>query len=283
MIDLEKIKLSEYFKEISLRSGDILFREWEEDTYLYIVYDGELQVEKSTSWVNGEFKTLGLLWIWNIVWEASLSRSEKKQVQIKANRNTVLLAVDAKKDFPKFVEQEPQEAYNLLLAIIDLSNLRLLRANREVTANYEVSKAISSIHRFDLHTVFWLLQTFKSILEADSILYFEKNMVMDDYYKLKYHSNMEFEMDKQIFKFPENTLSLVQLEQESIPLDRYTRSTPLFLWDENHGFLLIGRKRKDFHENEEKLLTNTATSFVGVIRQKEILENERNKSYIKSI
>ena len=283
MLDLEKLKSSEYFTEISLQSGEILFREGDLDEHLYIVYDGELSVERSVSSSPWNFKTLWLLWIWNIVGESALTRNEEKEVQIKAHRATTLLSIHWKEDFPNFVNNSPAEAYNLLLAIIDISNLRLLRANREVTAHYEVSNAISHIQSFDLKAVVSLLKTFKSILEVDTIMYFEKNIVMEDYYKLKYDSGTTQNFQNQIFKFTKNTLSNSTIRDEGLELPKYTRSTPLFLWSENYGFLLIGRKGKDFHENEEKLLQNTATSFVGVIHQKEILENERNKSYMKSI
>ena len=283
MIDLEKLKSSEYFTEITLKLWDVLFSEWDMDDHLYIVYDGELSVERSVTSNPWDYKTLWLLWIWNIVGEAALTRSEEKEVQITAHRDTTLLKIHGKEDFPKFVTKSPKAAYNLLLAIIDVANLRLLRANREVTANYEVTQAISHIHSFDIKAVVALLKTFQSILEVDRIIYFEKNIVMGDYYKLKFDSDENEASQNKIFKFPDNTLSLESLRSEDIKLPRYTRDTPLFLWDENYGFLLVGKKGKDFHENEEKLLGNTAASFVGVIHQKEILENERNKSYMKSI
>ena len=44
----------------------------------------------------------------------------------------------------------------------------------------------------------------------------------------------------------------------------------------------MGRERKDFSENEEKLLKNTAASFVGIIHQKNLLDQQKNKAYIKS-
>ena len=146
MVDLQKIKSSGYFKTVSLNAGDILFSEWDINENLYIIYDGELIVEKSINTKKWEFKILGRLGIWNIVWESALSNSNPKEVQIKANRTTQLLYIEWKNDFPKFVKKFPTVGYDLFVSIIEISNSRLLRANSEVTANYEVNMAISKIN-----------------------------------------------------------------------------------------------------------------------------------------
>jgi len=207
MIYLENIKSSGFFKEISLEKWDILLKEWDIDSNLYIIYDGELCVEKSITSKKWEFKHLWLLWIGNIVWEAALSHNEPKQVQIKANRNTLLLSIDGKDEFPKYVTKFPRDGYNILINIIDITNSRLLKSNRELTANYEVN---------------------------------------------------------------------------IIELSRYIRFANLSLWEESYWFLVVGRERKDFHENEEQLLVNTAWSFVWIIHQKSLIDEAKNKSYIKS-
>ena len=285
MIDLEFLKSSGYFQTLILKRDEVLFREWDTDNNLYIVYDWELCVQKWVSSQWDDFKVLWLLGVGNILWESSLTRDEKKEVQVQAHRESILLCIDAKTDFSKFMSESPDAWYELLLAIIDLGNKRLLRANREVTANYEVSKAISNIYDITQKSIFELLQKFQQILEWEQILYFEKNIVMHEYYKLKYNSQPRDKDNDQenIFKIQNNILNIRELEKMWIEVKKYSRSTPLFLWDVNHWFLVIARDSKDFHENEEKLLQNTATNFVGLIRQKEILDNERNKNYVKSI
>lgn len=282
MISLENLKSSGHFKEISLQKWDILFLEWDIDQNLYVVYDGELSVQKSIATKKWQFKTLWLLGIGNIVWEWALSGSKEKEVQIVANRKTVLLSIKWKKEFPAFVNEFPQDWYSLLTTIIDIANTRLLRANKELTANYEVNVAISKIKDVSMSSIYKLLLIFESILQVDQIMYFEKNLVMDEYYKLRYDSKSEQALQNKIIKFSWESLDFKKLTEEEIKISKYYRYTTLSLWEENYGFILIGRNLKDFHENEEQLLQNTAWSFVGVIHQKKIMDDQRNKNYIKS-
>lgn len=282
MIHLNKIKSSGYFEEFSLKSWEILFDEGNIDNFLYIVYDGELSVQKSMATKLGEFKTLGLLWIWNIVWEAALSNNHPKEVRIKANRDTVLLKIHGREKFPEFVSHFPREWYALLTTVIEIANTRLLRANKELTANYEVNIAISKIKDISMTSVYKLLLIFESILWVDQIMFFEKNLVMDNYYKLKYNSKDEQSRKNTIMKFENETLDIEKLKTDDIKLSKYARSVKLSLWDTNYGFLLIWKDTKDFNENEEKLLQNTAWSFVWIIHQKKIMEDQKNINYIKS-
>jgi len=282
MIHLENIKSSGYFKEIILQKWDVLFKQWDIDENLYIVYDGELSVQRSIETLKWKYKELGKLWIWNIVWEASLSHSEPKEVQIVANRKTVLLKIEGKNDFPKYVSAFPKDAYEVLTTIISITNSRLLKSNRQLTANYEVNVAISKIKDISYTSIYKLLLVFQSILQVDQIMYFEKNLVMDSYYKLKYDSKNESSIQNKILKFENNELDLELLKDENITLSKYIRSTQLTLWEENYGFLIVWKERWDFHENEEQLLRNTAGSFVWIIHQKWLMDEARNKNYIKS-
>lgn len=282
MIDLNKIKSSGYFEEVNLKAWDILFDEWDTDLHLYIVFDGELSVQKSMATKSGSHKILWLLWIGNIVWEAALSNENPKEVRITANRETILLRIEWKKKFPEFVTHYPREWYALLTTIIEIANTRLLRANRELTANYEVNVAISKIKDISMASIYKLLVVFESILWVDQIMFFEKNLVMENYFKLKYDSKNEKSMQNKIIKFENDTFDLEKLKGEEVEISKFTRVAKLSLWDTNYGFLVIGKDAKDFNENEEKLLWNTAGSFVGIIHQKKILDDQKNINYIKS-
>ena len=282
MIQLETIRSSDYFSEISLKSWEILFKEWDLNENIYIVYDGELSVQKSIATKKGDFKTLWLLWIGNIVWEAALSNTNPKEVQIVANRDTTLLYIEGQKEFPKFVTRFPIEWYALLTTIIDIANTRLLRANKELTANYEVNVAISKIKEISLTSIYKLLLIFESILWVDQVMFFEKNLVMEDYYKLKYDSKNKKSLQNTIIKLPGWVFDIKKLKGEDILFSKFIRYTKLSLGDVDYGFLLIGKDNKDFHENEEKLLQNTASSFVWIIHQKKIIDDQKNINYIKS-
>lgn len=282
MIHLEHIKSSGHFKEINLKAWDILFREWDIDENLYIIYDGELSVERSIETKKWDFKQLSLIWIWNVVGEAALSHSQPKEVQIVANRDSKLLKIEGKIDFPKYVAAFPEDAYEVLVSVISITNSRLLRSNRQLTANYEVNVAISKIKDISITSIYKLLLIFQSILWVGQIMYFEKNRAMDTYYKLRYDSKNKSAIQNKIIKFEENFLDIEVLKQENIELSKYFRSAELTLWEEHYGFLVIGRDEKDFHENEEQLLINTAGSFVWIIHQKWLIDEARNKNYIKS-
>lgn len=282
MIHLENIKSSGHFKQIELKTWDILFKEWDIDENLYVIYDGELSVQRSIETKKWEHKELSRIWIWNIVGEAALSHSDPKEVQIVASRDTTLLKINWKTDFPKYVSAFPEDAYEVLVSVISIANSRLLRSNRQLTANYEVNVAISKIKDISITSIYKLLLVFQSILWVEQIIYFEKNRVMDTYYKLRYDSKNENAIQNKIIILENNSLDIEALKKEWIGLSKYLRTTELSLWEEKYWFLLIGRDVKDFHENEEQLLTNTAGSFVWIIHQKWLIDEARNKSYIKS-
>lgn len=283
MIHLENIKSSWHFTQLKLKSWEVLFQQWDIDENLYIIYDGELSVQRSIETKKWDFKELWLLSIGNIVWEAALSHSEPKQVQIVANRDTVLLKIEWKTDFPKFVSEYPSEGYTLLTTIISIANTRLLRANRQLTANYEVNLAISKIKDISITSIYKLLLVFQSILQVDQIMYFEKNRVIDSYYKLRYDSKNTSSIQNKIIKLKNEKFDFDVLQAEKVDLCRYIRSSDLTLWDEHYWFLVMGRDIKDFHENEDQLLANIAWSFVGIIHQKWIIDEAKNKNYIKSV
>lgn len=265
-----------------MSAWEILFKEWDIDENIYIIYDGELSVERSIETKKWSFKQLWLIGIWNIVWEAALSHSEPKEVQIIANRNTLLLKIEWKKAFPTYVTAFPKDAYEVLITIISIANSRLLRSNRQLTANYEVNVAISKIKDISITSIYKLLLIFQSILQVDQIMYFEKNRVMDSYYKLRYNSKNKSSIQNKIIKFEDETLSFDTLKQEWIELSKHIIHADLTLWEEHYGFLVVGREKKVFHENEQQLLINTAGSFVWIIHQKWLIDEARNKNYIKS-
>lgn len=283
MLNIEEYKNSSFFQSLKLTKNEVLFSEWETDDHLYIIEKGELVVEKSVHTKQGKFKTLSHISIGNIIGEQSLWEEWTKEVQIRAHVDTTLLKINAKKDFPKFISENPIAWYKLLTTIIQLWNTRLSKANREITANYEVNVAISKIKDFSQTTLYKLLIVFQWILEVDQIMYFEKNLVMDNYFKLKYNSLDQKSIKNQILKFNDDTFDIDQLQKENIKVCKHHRYAPLILWKVNYGYILIWRNKSSFDENEEKLLENTTQSLVWVIHQKKIIEDEKNKVYIKSI
>ena len=133
-----------------------------------------------------------------------------------------------------------------------------------------------------MSSIYKLLLIFESILKVDQIMYFEKNLVMDHYYKLRYDSKNKHSLRNTILKFPDNRIDFDILSQEDIEVSKYKRHIRLSLGNESYGFILVGRNDTDFHENEEKLLRNTAASFIAIIHQKRIMDDTKNKNYVKS-
>ncbi len=283
MLELKKIKSSWFFTLQTIKAWELLLQEWGKDEYLYIIYEGELIVEKATNTLSNTYKALSCLHTGDILGESSLLESKAKEVQVRASSDSTLLKIHGKNDFPKFVNAYPELWYDVLMAIVSIANTRLNKANREITANYEINIAISKIKDFSAHSLYKLLLVCESILWVDQIIYFEKNLVVDHYFKLKYNSLNTHSLQNSILKFEDEAITKEKLEQEWVKICPFLRSSKLSLWETNYGFLVVGKKENDFEENEEKLLTNIAWSLVWVIHQKKLIDDQRNKNYIKNI
>jgi len=281
-MDLKTLQHSPFFDEVSLSQWDVLFDEWEKDSFLYIVLEGELDIDTSLQSLDKKYKKLWSVKSGGIIGEASLSHSEEKQVRIIARSESKVLKIDGRKDFPNFIKEHPDLGYQILIEIIDMSNKRLLQANKQVTANFEVNNAISKIKDVSNTSIYKLLLIFESILGVDQIMFFEKNVAMDEYFKCKFNSKNKHAITNTIIKFPKWVFSRDIVLESGIELATYIRWVALKLWDNNYGFLVAWKETRSFNENEEKLLQNTASSFVAVIHQKEIMSENENKKHIKS-
>jgi len=284
MIDLDFLWNCEYFSRLRLKEDEILFDEWDEDESLYIIFDGELAVEKRVKhW--DSYRTLSYVRTWNIIGEWWLIHNRKKEVRIKSTRPSTLLKI-ARENFINFVRSYPSESYELLIHIISHTNQRLLKANIEMTANYEISQAIAHIKNFDNTSIEELLHKMKIILSSESVIYVEKNMIVEGYYKLKYLQGVQQNSlwEDLILYFSDNVFSIEALrKQKPVLLGTFTISASIIHGWNIKWYLLISRKSKKYSENEQKLLENAAISFAWVIGHKEILEAEQNKKHIKNI
>ncbi|MCH8518317.1 cyclic nucleotide-binding domain-containing protein [Candidatus Gracilibacteria bacterium] len=283
MIDLNFLGNCKYFEKIEIDVDQLLFDEGEHDENLYIIYDGELIVEKRVK-QGDTFKILSYIRTGNIVGEGGLTRNQKKEVRIKAARKTVLLKILGRK-FVDFVREFPEESYELLIHIIAHSNDRLLKANSETTANYEITQAVAHIKNFDTKSIEQLLETIQVILDSQSIIYLEKNSIMTGYYKIKYSHGIKGLLGEDlILSFGDEgfTIQAFQKQKSTLMQSKIT-SAPLKHGGKLRGYLLVSRSSKQYNENEQKLLENAAVSFAGVIGHKEILEIEKNKKHIKNI
>lgn len=282
MIHLEKLKQSTYFEILELRKGDILFSEWESDEYLYIVYDGELRIEKNTSSQIGP-KHLALLGIWNIIGEWSLSSTWPKEVSAVAHRNSQILRIPWKAIFSTLLENNREVAVELIQAIIETTNNRLLRSNKQIATNYEILTAINHITSLDTKSVFWLIDRFSSMMLCDGVLYLEKNPAIEKYLEYKYDSRHPWKLQDIVIEWEKKDIHEEYLKKiPDLPLSDFSIMEELSIGKVVYGYLIVTRKRKIFEDNEKQILASMANSFVWVMRQKKILDDEKNKKYMKS-
>jgi len=280
MLDIQNITSSWFFEHLSLASWEYLFHEWDIDGRLYIVLQWELEIQKSIITQVWQFKSLGKIHSWDILWESALIETKAKEVSIQSTIDTEILFIDVAKNYKKFTLQYPLLSENILLYIIELNNQRLLQSNNEITTNYEISTVISQMKYINSRSVYTLLDTIEHVLWVEQIMFVEKNQALRDTYILKYDSLSEKKIKNTVLNIKSNQLTLDTLKQENIEMKVHTLLTPLILWDIYYGYIVISRSQKKFNENEEKILQNIATSLVGVIRQKGIQTEQKN---IKSL
>jgi len=283
MISIEKLKSSGFFESITLKKGEILFQEGQIDTYLYIIEDGEISIEKNTTVTQWATKKLAKVSIGNIIWEWSISHSKPKEVTAIAQRETSLLRIEWQKKFLEFMNHSPECGFNILKTIIDISNTRVLRANRQILTNFEVNKIINTIEDINYKAIFDLLEHFKKFMEADTILFFESVPWVRNYIKLKYDSRSPEKIHENVINVEQNLLQKSDIEKEEISLEKASLIQNLSIWKTTYGYIVVMKWQHDFDDNDEKILSSICNSFVWIIRQKELQEEEKNKSYMKQV
>jgi hypothetical protein len=276
MLDINKLKKTWYFKEIVLEKWEVLFNEWDFDDNLYIVLLWELFVSKYTSKTKNETKKLAYLSKNDVFWEASLNNSLKKEVNIAANRKTVLLSINAKEWLNEFSKYYQEEALNLLKYIIFLWNKRLLESNYLITITYKISKEISELKEITTKSIFLLIDNLKESLGVEHIIYYEINPVMDKYITLKYDTRKKWKLLNEVIELTNNKLDLLDLSIDNF----YIHSQKLSIWASNIWYLVFLKKDYKFNETDKKVLTIAASSISSIIKQKQLLDEQRDLEYM---
>ncbi len=277
MIDLNKLEKTWFFKKVILKPKELLFSEWEKDQNLYIIKYWELYVEKFTNKEKKEVKILATLKQNEIFWEASLNNNLPKQTSIRAKTKVELLKINANKDFEDFWKKYREEYSNILKYIIFLSNKRLNESNALITASYKISTEIIKINNFNNKSIFELIEKIKDTIWVNKILYLEKNPVLDNYITLKYDTDFPWKMLDKTIEIIDNKLDLLSLK---INWNYYLQN--LNIWNKNYWYLIFIKKENAFSDNEIKIITTISTSLSWVLKQKELLEEQKNKEYIKN-
>ncbi len=278
MIDINFFKNSWFFEKKTLKKWEYLFCEWEVDENIYIIITWELLIEKFTNQNKDEAKVLASLKKDDVFWEASLNNNLPKQVSIKANKKTDIIYINAISGLRDFSSKYPNESFDLLKYIIHLSNNRLNESNSLITASYKISSLISNINDFSFKTIFQLIEETKILTGVKDIIFLEENQVLKEYLTIKYNTSQPWLMQDQIIKITDNKLDLLELKSSW----EYIYIQNIKVWNKNYWYLVFLRKWNDFSENEIKIISVLGVSFSSIIKQKEFIEEQRNKDYIKN-
>ncbi len=278
MIDLKFLKDSWFFHEKWLEKWEILFDEWDIDDNIYIVLAWEFTVEKYTTVKKNETKVLAHLKKDDIFGEAALNSSEPKYASIKAKRKSLVIYINAKEWLADFSKKYPEEWMELLKYIIYLSNQRLNNSNFLITANYKISQEIIKLEEINNKSIFWLLDKIEDIIHVNHILFLEKNPVMENYLTIKYDSRKKWKMLSEIIEITDNKLELLELKLSDF--NHYKQE--LSIWDDSLWFLIYFRKWIDFSDNDKKILTSISTWISWIIKEKILIEEQRDKEYMEN-
>ena len=275
MLDLNILKNSWYFNEIILEKWELLFDEWNIDENLYILIVWDLSVEK---YVNNEKTHTKILWTIKqnqVIGEASLNSDLPKDVLIKAKRKSILIWINGKEWLSKFLKEYPTDALNLLKYIIHLSNNRIRESNFLITASYNISNAIINLDEINMKNIFKLIEILKKSIWIEEILYYEANPVLENYITLKYDTRKKWKLLNEIMEITNNKLDLLDLSINHY----YKFIQELTIWWNRMWYLVFLKKWQVFNDSDKKIITTTSTSIASLIKQKQILTEDRNKSF----
>lgn len=277
MLDLNFLSNNSYFTELTLNEWGVLFDEWELDDNLYIIVSWKLSISKYTNIERIEDKQLAILNNWSIFWEWSLKHSIPKEVKISSLEKTVLLKINAKEWIQWFIKECPVEWIKLLTEIIDISNKRLLESNFLITSNYQMSKVISEINLYNNKNLFIILDHFGKVIWSEYILYLERNPVIEHYMIVKYDTRLKWKMQNNLVDIWDHKLDLDDLINDWIKLEKFNYIEKLKNENEIIWYLVIWESSNKFSEWQKKAISSISTLIAGVIKQKQVYEEDKNK------
>ena len=277
MLNIKTLKDSWYFREVHLEKAEVVFKEWEVNENIYIVLAWELVVEKLTSKQWKESKILAYLRENDVFGEAALNNNNPKQVSVTTTRKTVLLVIWAQKLLNVFSIKYKQEAFNLMRYIVFLSNKRLSESNYLITANYKIAQEIKKLDEISYKAIFEILEKMKEALWVSDIIFYEVNPVMENYLTLKYDTRFKWKMQNEIIEITDNKLDLLDLKVD----DYYNFTQKLGIWRNDLWYLIFLKKDFNFNETDRKVLSSISSSLSWLIKQKQLLEEDKNKEYME--
>jgi len=280
--NIDLLKENNNFKKVILKTWEYLFKQWEINNNLYFILDWHISIEKYL-WDNKEIsKSLATLWKWDFFWEWSIKNTNPKEVNVLSLDNSELLVLDWKVWMADFIKENLNLWLELLIHIIDISNKRLLEANALFTTSYEMSSNIANIKAFDNRNLFAIIDKFSKIINADYILYLERNIVMKNINILKYDTRETWKIQENIIDLWDKKLDIIDIEKDWIILSKNNTIQNLINWDELIWYLVLWKQTRNFSSSELKIISSISTSIAWIIEQKRFFEEEKNKINLKS-
>jgi len=89
-------------------------------------------------------------------------------------------------------------------------------------------------------------------------------------------------MQEDVIESVQDELSISDVESGNIKSGKHSVIEALTIGNTIYGYLIACREDKLFDENDEKILASICNNLVSVIRQKEIMQEEKDKKYLKS-
>ncbi len=282
MLDLNQLSQNPFFHQKKVQKDELVFDEGEIDTCLYIVWDGEICIEKYLSPERNEVKEIAVLHSTDIFWEWAFSASAPKEVRVRALEDSTLYFIDVAKDMELCLQQFPPLSLQILKEIISLTNKRLLVSNREATINYEITKLINGIEIIDMKNITSLFDQISRIFWSDYLLYLEKKEFIDHTLVIRYDTRNSGKYGDIVITFPDDFKRDV-LEEYWINLWKNTLIQKIsvgwiILW-----YIVFWNSLKEFSHSDKRNAQSIANNLVWILRQKKLLDEERDKVYLKTI
>lgn len=261
-----------FFHKKTLWIKEVLFDEWETDENIYMILKWFLSVEKYTTQEHTSTKQVAILKKGDSLWESALTSDAPKEVRVKAMSSVDLLSINAVQ-FDEFLEKYPRPAKEMLVHFIFVTNQRVSKSNTYIASIYEINSSIKEMSTINFKEIFIILEKMNAIMNGDFLLFLEVNPVMKTFLSLKYDSRSPGKMQDVIVEKWNYTLEDIWIEGAPKLLTK-----EITIWKEALWNIIIWRQ-KAFVENEKRIFLWMINSLAWVLKQKKILEEERDREF----
>lgn len=141
--DEELSRFAGVVQEVSLRPGDLMFKEGDPGDALYVITDGAIRIFKAIQNGGGEEKSLALLEPGTYLGEMTLIDGTPRSASARAETVATVLKI-TRDSFLALLRSYPQAAIRLFVSFMKVMSQRLRQTNEELVVMYEVGKIIGA-------------------------------------------------------------------------------------------------------------------------------------------